>query len=114
MSIKTQILKAWRGTDPEKNDRVAVFGLHNIDTDVLEACVCIDDPADNPCTLADLPDLFKLYWQMGAFKMGAPQQIALDFLKRPDTVLQWAEEVETEHVDKDGVPIPDDASQTLH
>jgi hypothetical protein len=117
MSISTQTLKCWRGTDPDEGDRVVVFGLHNADTDALEACVCMDDPIDNPCQLADSPDLFKLYWSMEAFRLGHPQQIALDFLKRDDTVLLWSEKVETQHVQADGTPFEDDTpapGATIH
>lgn len=112
MSIKSQILKAWRGIDPQEGDRVVVFGLHDPDTDALEACVCLDDPEDEPSQLAAIPDLFKLYWSAGLFKLGAPQQIALDFLKQPDTVLLWSEEVETQHVHGDGTPVEDDSAPT--
>lgn len=116
MSIKEQTLKAWRGTDETDNTRVVVFGLHNVDTDALEACVCMSDPVEDPCALADVPELFKLYWSMGAFKLGAPQQIALDFLQRPDTTLLWSEQVETQHVDGNGEPVEDEApaNTTIH
>lgn len=109
MSIKEQTLKAWRGTDETDNSRVVMFGLHNVDTDELEACVCMDDREDDPCALAQLPELFKLYWSMGAFKLGRPEQIALDFLKRPDTALLWAEQVETQYVHGDGTPVEDES-----
>lgn len=112
MSTKSQILKAWRGTDPEAGDRVVVFGLHNPTTDTLEACVCMGDPEDDPCALAAIPELFKLYWSMNMCKLGAPEQIALDFLKQPDTVLLWYEEVETQHVHGDGTPVEDDSAPT--
>lgn len=118
MSIKEQTLKAWRGTDPDEGHRIALFGLHNVDTDELEACVCMDDREEDPCALAGVPELFKLYWSMGAFKLGAPRQIALDFLQRPDTTLLWSEQVETQYVHGDGTPAEDESGSptgvTIH
>lgn len=116
MSIKEQTLKAWRGTDPDEGHRIVLFGLHDVDTDELEACVCMNDHIEDPCPLTGVPDLFKFYWSMGMFKLGAPQQIALDFLKRPDTTLLWAEQVETQYVHGNGEPVEDEApaNTTIH